>query len=233
MRKRHPDNPNLRLHHEPEWQGLPTLAKSSGPMVENYLESIRSTLDKAVNQYPRTAVFHVIARLPRGYSGTLEGLPERFIASLREQIQADLKRKGRTGKRVHDCHARMLWCREQKSSPRPHYHIAVLVNRDAYASLGRIQGRPDMDTPWWLVEEEGAVNMAHRIQRAWESAIGFDPGTGHGLVGFPPRPVQLVNANQSDFGEQYAAVFRRLSYLAKAETKVYGHRGRNFGYSRD
>lgn len=233
MRKRHPENTNIKLHYEPVWEGLPVLARPDQPLSQSYLSAVRSTLDQALQEHPRTCVMHFIARLPYGWQGPLGGLADRFIQSLRAQIEADLKRKQRAGKRVHDCRVRQIWCREFSETGQPHYHIAILVNRDAYSVLGKVGGGHEPDYPWWMEEEQAVVNMAERIQRAWSRALQISPVHGRPLIHFPDNAIQLVSKNSSSFLDSYKAVFRRLSYLTKVNTKVYEDGYRNFGCSRD
>jgi len=231
MHKRHPENTNLKLHYDAIWEGLPVLARMDRPLVVNYLEAIRSVLDRALAEHPRTCVIHIVARLPYGWQGSFGGLSNRLIKSLRSQIKFDLQRKRRLGKRVHDCHVRLIWCREFGVEGQPHYHIAILVNRDAYSVLGRLGGQPEPDYPWWLEEEQAVANMAERIQRAWCSALGLTKAQGVGLVHFPDNAVQLISRGSPVFTVQYEEVFKRLSYMTKAETKLYDDGHRNFGYS--
>lgn len=233
MRKRHPENTNIKLHYSPIWEGLSVLARPDQPLSQSYLSALRSTLNQALQEHPRTCVMHFIARLPCGWQGPFGGLADRFIQSLRAQIEADLKRKRRQGKRVHDCHVRMIWCREFGVEGQPHYHIAILVNRDAYSVLGKVGGRHEPDYPWWLEEDEAAVNMAERIQRAWSRGLQISPVLGRPLIHFPDNAVQLVSRNSPSFLDSYRAVFRRLSYLTKVNTKVYEDGYKNFGCSRD
>ena len=231
MRKRHSSNTNLKLHYESVWEGLPALARPDRPLAVNYLKSIRSTLDRALNEHPRTCVIHFVARLPYGWSGPKGGQASGFINSLRSQIRCDSKRKRGQGKRVHDCHVRMIWCREFGGEGQPHYHIAIMVNRDAYSALGRILGQQEPDFPWWLAEEQTVSNMAERIQRAWGRTLGLTGSQGIGLVHFPDSPVQLISKGSSMYTAQYHEVFRRMSYLAKVDTKLYDDGFRNFGCS--
>lgn len=233
MKKRHSDNTNITLHYDATWEGLPVLARPDRPLAVNYLEPTRSVLDRGLAEHPRTCVIHIVARLPYGWQGPSGGLANRFIKSLRSQIKCDLERKRRQGKRVHDCHVRLIWCREFGVEGQPHYHMVILVNRDAYSALGRIAGQPEPDYPWWLEEEQAVVNMAERIQRAWCSALSIFGRQGAGLVHFPRNAVQLIDRGSPMFSVQYAEVFKRLSYMAKVETKLYDDGCRNFGYSHD
>ena len=233
MRKRHPENTNLKLHYTPEWNGLPVLARPDQPLTENYLTAVRDLMDRALAQHPRTCVMHFTARLPYGWQGPRGGLADRFIASLRSQIDADLRRKSKQGKRTHECRVRQVWCREFSEEGQPHYHIAILVNRDAYSVLGRVAGSQEVDCPWWLWEEEAVANMAERIQRAWCRVLQLTSQQGRALVHFPRNAVQLMSRSEPSFPDQYQAVFRRLSYLAKVNTKLYEDGYKNFGCSRD
>ena len=233
MKRRHSDNINLKLHYASTWEGLEVLAKPDRPLAVNYLKPSRSVLDLALAEHPRTCVIHAVCRLPYGWKGPSGGMANRFIKSLRSQIKFDLQRKRRQGKRVHRCHVRHIWCREFGGDGQAHYHIAILVNRDAYSVLGRIDGEPEPDYPWWLEEEQAVNNMAERIQRAWCSALGISARQGIGLVHFPRHAVQLISKESPVFALQYAEVFKRISYLTKVETKLYDDGHRNFGYSRD
>jgi len=231
MKKRHSSNTNLKLHYQATWEGLPVLARPDRPLAVNYLKSIRFALDRALNEHPRTCVIHFVARLPYGWNGPLGGQSNGFISSLRSQIRCDLKRKRGQGKRVHDCRVRMVWCREFGGEGQPHYHIAIMVNRDAYSALGRIAGQVEPDAPWWLEEREAGSNMAERIQRAWCSALGLTERQGMSLVHFPDNSVQSITGSPVVVTTDYAEVFKRLSYLAKVETKLYDDGHRNFGRS--
>ena len=73
--------------------------------------------------------------------------------------------------------------------------------------------------------------MAERIHRAWCSALGISERQGAGLVQIPANPVQLVAMGSPMFTVQYEEVFKRMSYMAKVETKLYDDGHRNFGYS--
>ena len=73
--------------------------------------------------------------------------------------------------------------------------------------------------------------MAERIQRAWGRTLGLTGSQGIGLVHFPDSPVQLISKGSSMYTAQYHEVFRRMSYLAKVDTKLYDDGFRNFGCS--
>ncbi|HHG3065587.1 TPA: inovirus-type Gp2 protein [Vibrio parahaemolyticus] len=45
-------------------------------------------------------------------------------------------------------------------------------------------------------------------------------------------PIYYIDRNSDDYVTQYQQAHRRLSYLAKVETKQYGDRTKNFSCSR-
>lgn len=218
MKKRHPFNPNLHLHHRSLWNRIPVQV-TKGPLVDEYLRRIDATFWAATNEHPRTLVIRVDLRLPQIGEYQSENFMSRFLASLKAQIKADLERKARKGGRVHPCQLRFVWAREQNSSPNPHFHLALFVNRDAYHCLGDFRA------------DDG--NMAARIKKATASALGIPVENAVGLAEFPDDGVYVLDANAHDFPFRRAAAFERVSYLAKAYSKYYGSRARHFGYSKD
>lgn len=217
MQKRHPFNPNLRLHHDRLWSGLPVLSQK-GPLIVEYLQSIDETMWAATHDHPRTLMIRFDPRLPAIGEFLSDRFMSRFLASLKAQIEADLKRKARRGGRVHPCHLRYVWAREQDSSPRPHFHCVLFINRDAYHCLGDFRA------------DDG--NMAARIKKAIASALGIPVEYAAGLVHFPDGGVHVLDVNATDFHYRRAVAFECASYLAKAATKYYGSRARHFGYSK-
>ncbi|HDT6064447.1 TPA: inovirus-type Gp2 protein, partial [Enterobacter kobei] len=66
---------------------------SYGPSNPRYLRRIRETLDKALNQHPRTLLLRFDLRLPTKDNLVYRddpGLIKRFMGSLQAQIVADL-----------------------------------------------------------------------------------------------------------------------------------------------
>lgn len=74
--------------------------------------------------------------------------------------------------------------------------------------------------------------MAMRIMAAWISALGIPRDESVGLVHFPAKRVYRIDANSDGFFFQVSDLFKRLSYLAKADTKQYGDASKSFGCSR-
>ncbi len=197
-----------------------------GPLSTEYLLNIEKTLNKAIDSHPRTLAIRVDLRFPSSalYNDDMpymyrndDAVITRFIQAIKARLDADIKKKKRERNRVHDCQLRYVWVREQDSAPLQHYHVLLLLNADTYNCLGSFQAT--------------SGNLASRIKASWASALGIPVEELGGCVHFPENPTYLMNRNSVDFGESYASVYHRVSYMAKLETKRYGGHTRHFGCS--
>lgn len=228
--KTHPHNPNLHIIHGSNWQSRKLLPQEKG-FIEDYLESIEAVMNTALEHHPRTLMIRCDLHFPRDQLDGYRFAISRFLASLKAQIEHDQRSKYRACQRVHDCQLRYIWTKEQATSELPHYHIALFLNRDSYFNLGQFQQigyAPFPDTPKSYFVEQ-APNMACRIVRAWASALRIHESCAMGLVHFPENPTYYL---RSDDPVVFAEAFERLSYLAKADTKLYRDGTRWFGTSR-
>jgi hypothetical protein len=224
MNVRHSDNKNLALHNKQSFNGL--AVNDNYLLIENYLTSIKRVLGFALQEHSRTLVARFDLHLPASpdcndfpseYDNTVIS---RFFASLNAQIQADLNKKGREGKRVHPCTVRYVWVKERGDALQDHYHVVLFLNHDTYFTLG------DYNQP--------GDNLATKVVTAWASALGVEYFQANPLVHFPgDTPFYYLNKNAASFSSVYQAVFYRLSYFAKVDTKHYGNRSNNFGCSRE
>jgi hypothetical protein len=180
MNKRHSHNSNLHLHFDPIWNSYPVLTQK-GPLIIEYLQRIDETLLRAVHDHRRTLLIRVDLRFPQYGDFGEGGFMTRFLESLRAQIEADQARKERNGIRVHPCRIRYVWAREQALSINPHFHVGILLNKDAYHCLGGFNA------------DEG--NMAARITRALASALGISVQEAIGLAHFPYGGIHVLDAN--------------------------------------
>ena len=230
----HPHNHNLTVYSkESWWNNHPVLQKPLG-LVEQYLRRIQQTLDHACTEYTRLSVMRFDLHFPQNLHCRDDQAISRFVDALKAKIRADQQRKQAQGKRAYPCNLYYVWAKERVSSEACHYHMAIMLNRDAYFTLGNYTAAaccndPDMPVDHW---QEPPENMAGRILSAWASALGMSMAHMVGLVHFPDNPVYSLNRNDMAFTDQYNAVFRRLSYFAKVESKQYGDRSRHFGCSR-
>lgn len=231
-KQRHPKNTNLKLVYSSTWSDLPVLQQPSG-LVDQYLSHIQQTLIHACAEYARLSVMRFDLRFPQSFACRDSQAISRFVESLRAKILADQQRKQAQGKRIYPCTLRYVWVKEQADSEACHYHMAIILNRDAYFTLGNYTAAACSADPDMPVDhsQEPPENMAGRIVSAWASALDLTIEQAVGLVHFPENPVYRVDRKAEAFAEQYHDVFKRLSYFAKAETKQYGDRSRHFGYS--
>jgi len=215
---RHPSNTNLSLHYENTYQGFPVQIEK-GPFISEYLNRLYQTVGRALTQYPRVFAFRFDLRFP-----TETQLPdfvctnqviERFMESFKAKIAHNRSQARQLNKYAHDSKVRYVWAREQGQHGKPHYHLAILLNRDAFTALGKF--------------ETGRDNMFNRLEQAWASALGLSVEAVSGLVEIPRNP--CYHLNLGELGGQ-AEFFHRASYLCKAATKVFGDGSHGFGASR-
>lgn len=214
---RHPENHNLHLYYSDTFEDLPLMIEK-GPFVREYLERLKATIDLALAQYPRVLAFRADLRLPESaelpsYAYTNEVI-SRFFASFKAKIQRNralaLDRGG-----LHDSGVHYVWSREVGSKGRPHYHLLILVNRDAFYTVGRLGSK--------------VPNMINRMQEAWASALGLSVEQAAGLVHIPTNAQYRIDRKNT---EELRCLFLRASYLCKVATKSYGDRHRSFDCSK-
>lgn len=204
----------------PTYKQFKTLARDSQPLVIPYLDAIEKVMLAACTEHKRTFAVRIDLRLPT-HSNTINlnsnKVCTRFIASLESQIKADTKRKAREGKTPHRCNIRYIWAREQNTAHHQHYHCVLFFNKDRYHCTGKIDVESD--------------NLFTRIVKAWASALSLPVDDTIELVHLPQNAHYYLDAKSSNFTHDYHALYYRLSYLAKLNTKQYGSGQRCFGYS--
>ncbi|MFC3627118.1 inovirus Gp2 family protein [Vogesella amnigena] len=216
--KRHPLNSSLHLYRGHVYNDKPIL-HDKGPFVEEYLESLEWVIEAALSDNPRVFGFRVELRFPDRINldskvYTSKAIT-RFIESLKAKLAHNRQQAMRTRRYAHDTAVRYVWACEQNDSVNPHWHVAILLNWDAYRSLGRF--------------ELGRDNMYNRLVSAWASALKMTEHEAVGLVHIPNNPAyELHRDDQASID----AFFLRASYLCKADTKQYGNGRHGFGSSR-
>lgn len=216
---RHPGNANLRLHRADTFQGLPVMTEK-GPFIEQYLQRSLNTIERAIDQYSRVFAFRVDVRLPLGvdlpeYAYTNEVI-SRFLASFKAKIKHDRQRARTRNRFSHDSSVRFIWTREVGRRERPHYHLLILLNADAYFKIGK--------------KTSPRSNIFHRLEESWASALQLDVDDVCGLVEIPRRAAYRLSLQGYDI-EGLVELFHRSSYLCKAATKDYGDGHHGFGNS--
>lgn len=220
-RLRHPVNTNLHLHYGGIFEGF-RLMGDKGPFIRKYLSDLKHTIELALAEYPRVLAFRVDLRLPQGvelpdYAYTNQVI-SRFFESFTKKIQYHQERVAERGY-SRGCKVRYVWSREIGQEGRQHYHLLIVLNRDAYYTVGRLRS--------------DRVNMISRIEESWAGALGLPVGLMTGLVHIPKNAEYLVDrVNRRGKGDELTNLFYRASYLCKVATKSYGDRQRGFGTSR-
>jgi hypothetical protein len=160
-------------------------------------------------------------RLPAGidlpeYAYTNEVI-SRFIESFKAKIEHNRIRARERNQYAHDCKVRYVWAREV--TQRPHYHLLIMLNRDAFYTVGRLGSQ--------------VPNMISRMEEAWASALGVSVEQVSGLVHRSGQGEYRVDrcVREGDV-DVLPQLFHRASYLCKAATKSYGDSQHGFGCSR-
>ncbi|EMC3962935.1 TPA: inovirus Gp2 family protein [Pseudomonas aeruginosa] len=218
---RHPDNTNLHLHYGETFEGFPIQAKV-GPFALEYLYALKHTIDLALAEYPRVLAFRVDLYVPKDielpdYAYTNKVI-SKFFDSFTSKIKYHQERVAERGY-SRGCKVRYVWAREIGKKGRHHYHLLILLNRDAYYTLGRVGSE--------------RVNMFRRIEESWARALGLSAAQVRGLVNRPPDSEYFINREiRRDKVDELPELFYRASYLCKNATKHYGDRQRSFDTSR-
>ncbi len=196
------------------YDGYP-LMRDKGPFVRKHLDKIIDVMNASLHVHPRTFAFRVDLRLPRGLEDFNENrLIERFISSFKAKVLHARAMAKRTNPKAHDTNVRYVYARELGQKGRPHYHLVIFVNHDAFNCLGRY--------------ELGRSNLYSRMEEAWASALDIATDEAKGLVHIPKYALYRVSEKDPDSQDE---LFYRASYLAKSATKVRGSR-HCFGGSR-
>ncbi|MBS0849685.1 inovirus Gp2 family protein [Citrobacter sp. JGM124] len=211
---------------------------SYGPLNERYVTRVKETLDKCIKEYPRTMVLRLDLHFPADKQKTYRKdstLVTKFIASLKSQIDAEYKRKDKSEVRVHKTSIRYIWVREvsalkhgvalENNEQQTHYHVALMLNKDAYAYPGT----------FYKQDGRYAHNLSFMIMEAWVRALNLHHEEVHEkyypLVHFPKNPFYHINKNRENFDDELQPVIDRLLYFAKIYTKENMDGYRNFGCS--
>nr|WP_166656623.1 inovirus Gp2 family protein [Comamonas sp. JUb58] len=215
--KRNPSNTNQHIYSEPYFLGSPVIYHR-GDLIENYLLRIHECLTQALALHARICVMRFDLYVPEHFfQGALQdnSLISKFFSSLQAKIDHAQAQSRKAGHRVHDADLRKIWTREISENGRVHFHVAIIVNHDAFAFIGRF----DLDSN----------NMYARIHEAWASALSMYPIDIKGYVHIPDQPTYLViRGEEASFND----AFYRMSYFAKLKTKQYQKGFHTFGCSR-
>lgn len=218
---RHSGNHNLHLHYADTFEGLPVMI-DKGPFICEHLSKLKRTIQLSLDHYPRGLAFRVDLRLPcdvdlPSYAYTNEVI-SRFIDSLKAKIKHSRNKAREYNPCARDTEVRYVWAREVGREGRQHYHLLVLLNRDAFFTVGR------------LGTERRSLIV--RMEEAWRVALGLSVDQIGGLVHIPRNAEYRIDRNARFGGaDLLPKLFYRASYLCKSSTKSFGVRQRSFGSS--
>ena len=198
-----------------------------GPLWSHYVVRMEETIQKALTAHTRTLALRVDFHFPECDDVVFAAMDNKVItramASLRSQLTAQWLRKIRPEERFHWTDLRYIWAREfDWFGVKPHYHILLLLNKDAYMSPGNYQS--------------DETNLATMIMAAWyralRLAIPADP-KARSLVNFPANPCYWLDANSDKVESAHFDLLFRVKYMAKVRSKHNEDGYRSFGCSQN
>ena len=223
---------------------LPVFCSKEG-LYHEHLSACLRVINDALEDHPRTLAIRVDLRLP----GFMDRLPydaiSHFMDTFKDKVKQDRRRAARVQGYSKPCKVRYIWVRERDKAQSDHFHVLLLLNQDAYPSLGSFNSERQ--------------NLAKRIKESWALALGIYPDELCGGVLFPKNCEYIVDASvepdnsllwlmeseewlglkkkQRDkklswFNDRYEGLFYRVSYFCKANTKVFGRGLKSFSCSR-
>ncbi|WP_185856326.1 YagK/YfjJ domain-containing protein [Vreelandella populi] len=210
-RKRHQDNPALKLFWEFEYHNM-MVQTQKGPLIENYLETLLRVMNQARQDCSRLFAVRIDLRFPaEDYTGYI-GLDNAYIRKFLDFLQWELNIAGNT--KPHKM--RYVWCLEQATSSHHHYHLLLLLNGNAYRYLGDMKKSPDGFYSY--------DNLYHRLVRAWAFAINWPQECMDLLARVPEKHYKTLATWEFKDDDQttFADLFYAASYLCKAYSKPIG-----------
>lgn len=223
---------------------LPVFCSHTG-LLEEHLNSCLRVVNDALEDHPRTLAIRVDLRVPNGVSRLPDQAISHFMDTFKDKIKRDRRRAARVQQYAKPCKVRYLWVRERDTAQHDHFHVLLLLNQDAYPSLGQFKSDHE--------------NLAKRIDDSWAMALGICSKMLGGCVEFPKNGEYFIDASVepddsllrliesedwsyltkkqrykklSYFCDRYEGLFYRVSYFCKANTKIFGRGLRSFGCSR-
>ncbi|MEZ9764363.1 inovirus Gp2 family protein [Vibrio splendidus] len=208
------------------------------PLISKNLIQVHDVLMDAVEDFSRITAIRLDLRYPKSYEGEeVSNAITIFFRSLTSQIKEELKRRKRRKTSVSRERLRFIWCKEICSSPYPHYHIVIILNKDNFRYLGDY-------SDFSQLENVGKCKTLYQMAVcAWSRALNIDFRAAHWGVRVPDNPIyHVVERHPSDdnddedckgqsFRAMFNPLFNRAIYLTKLRSRAVG-RGRTFGTSR-
>ncbi|MFP2408646.1 inovirus Gp2 family protein [Enterobacter ludwigii] len=176
-----------------------------------------------MNEHASVLAFGLDLSLPQHnqHKGYESAVITRFIASLKAQIAAYLKRRSREGKRIYPCPVYYAWAREFGAlNGNKHYHLVLLVNREVFSCMMLKLG----------VKGNGRGLLLTMAAKAWSHALKLK-GKAKEKVSYHLAGVFELNRREGTHSSDYEGYLKRICYLAKKRSKENDDGERNFGCS--
>lgn len=211
---------HLTPYTEPTFQQF-RVHTDRGPLIKEYLERAFRVTHYALDIHPRTFAIRVDLHFPDNMAQYNKNVITRFFTSLKEQLKHNREQATKKNRYAHQSSVNYVWCKElSQCGKKPHYHVLILLNADAFDTLGHPTSTKN--------------NMAARIKIAWLRALGYDEkqymqimGT---LIHFCENGTYKVSKYHDT--DTLAKLLYRLSYFCKADTKDFTLYEHPFGCSR-
>lgn len=237
--KRIADQPSRHSYWDPVYRGYRVQQDLDyGPLVREHLDSLFVLLRSLQHRYNQSLVFRVDLRFPVDLEDQTLYASNRPICDFVRALKSDLA--GLSGK--HDPGVYVLWARELNDQSRrrnatdadlqdgeadlakPHYHLLVAVNRDAFQRLGPLKPSADGDY--------SDPSLAHAVTRSWQGVLNRPSHRMARLAHVAENPVTKLpvtfTLRRNDGPEALIDVMLAGSYLCKAYSKDTGKRLRTF-----
>ena len=134
----------------------------------------------------------------------------RFFESFKAKIEHSRSMARRRNRYAHDCKVRYVWVREIGDSERPHYHLVILLNKDAYSVLGHFASERN--------------NMFNRLEEAWASALRLPRDAVVGLVHIPENPVYYITRDDERSQAEFARTMLLSGAIRHSPTPAFSNR---------
>lgn len=231
--KRVPGCPQLKLMYDEHYideQGLPwpVMQHRSCPgLVVNYLHRSLWVIRSAIRHYPRLFAVRIDLRFPDGLTAPGMRLSNKCLKRFFYHLEWELEQSHLT----HPTRLFYLWAREQLTASNPHYHMVLMLNRDAISSVGQTVLSPG--------GQYAEQNLFHRIARAWQYALDLPSSSAcKGLIHVAKDPLTQqiacahVRSGHISEKEEAQRLVYMTSYLCKQYSKPFGAGSHCFGSSR-
>src|SRR5690606_34918551 len=171
---------NHRLINSQFFKGY-EIMQHRGPFIEAHLDRLIATIHQALEQYSKVFAFRMDLRFPYDMQTVSDAEASealsRFLRYFKEAIESGLANKR------HKSKVRYCWCREVGiRNRRLHYHLVILLNGNAYRSLGDFTS-----------ENRNLFNV---ISRCWARALRMNQSDSS--IHFPDNCCYRLNRHSEE-----------------------------------